>query len=284
MEQLKIKIKKSFFDISALILSATRKDYERFITLDSFKKLVLKITNKDVKNLDDLYQLQYCVIDSIQSDTKNCQIEQMHESFEYLKKHNIIGDSEYNKLVSLFDPEELSICDDEIDVEDELIIETKKPFKEIKSELDDLVNELKDIFNSNDFKEELQETTNYLANQKFSIGITGVMNAGKSTMLNALMGQEILGSAVVPETANLTIVKHGKPEANVFYWNKEEWNRIENSANEIDSIKEFVNETKKIFGDNLPNLIKEESHSEKVDINNLAAYTSAEASGKKNVT
>ncbi len=275
------KDKEEFFDISALILSATRKDYERFITLDSFKKLVLKITNKDVKNLDDLYQLQYCVIDSIQSDTKNCQIEQMHESFEYLKKHNIIGDSEYNKLVSLFDPEELSICDDEIDVEDELIIETKKPFKEIKSELDDLVNELKDIFNSNDFKEELQETTNYLANQKFSIGITGVMNAGKSTMLNALMGQEILGSAVVPETANLTIVKHGKPEANVFYWNKEEWNRIENSANEIDSIKEFVNETKKIFGDNLPNLIKEESHSEKVDINNLAAYTSAEASGKK---
>ena len=107
------------------------------------------------------------------------------------------------------------------------------------------------------------------------------MNAGKSTMLNALMGKEILGSAVVPETANLTIVKHGTPEANVFYWNKEEWNRIEQSGKQLESIKEFVHETKKIFGDEIHNYIHDDSYSEKVDINNLAAYTSAEASGKK---
>ncbi|WP_072680504.1 dynamin family protein [Arcobacter sp. LA11] len=275
------KDKEEFFDIASLILCATRKDYEKFITLNSFKKLVTKITNKDVKNLDELYQLQYCIIDAIENDTKNCQIEKMHESFEYLKKENIIKNSDYKKLVSLFDPEELAVCNDEMDVEDELIIEDRKPFKEARLELDDLILELRDVFNSKDFKEELIQTSNYLDNQKFSIGITGVMNAGKSTMLNALMGQEILGSAVVPETANLTIVKHGKPEANVFYWNKDEWNRIENTANEIDSIKEFVNETKNIFGEELTTLIKEESHSENVDINNLAAYTSAEASGKK---
>ncbi|XPV83177.1 MAG: hypothetical protein ACNI22_04635 [Halarcobacter sp.] len=84
------------------------------------------------------------------------------------------------------------------------------------------------------------------------------------------MGQEILGSAVVPETANLTIVKHGKPEANVFYWNKSEWDRIESSAKQIESIADFVKETKTIFKDELDNLIKEESVSEKVDINNLS--------------
>ena len=54
-------------------------------------------------------------------------------------------------------------------------------------------------------------------NQKFSIGITGVMNAGKSTMLNALMGKEILGSVVVPETANLTIVKHNQLIVQKFF-------------------------------------------------------------------
>ena len=275
------KDKDEFFDICALILCANRKDYERYIALDSFKKLVSKVTTKEVKNLDELYQLQYCLVDAIEKDTRNCQIEKMHESFEYLRKENIIETTAYNKLVSLFDPEELAVCDDEIEVLDEIEIEKKKPFKEAKLELDELVDELKEIFITNDFKEELENTSKYLSNQKFSIGITGVMNAGKSTMLNALMGQEILGSAVVPETANLTIVKYGKPEAKVFYWNKNEWDRIESSANEIESIKEFVKETKNIFGDELDELIKEDSHNEQVDINNLAAYTSAEASGKK---
>ncbi|PLY04507.1 MAG: ATP-binding protein [Arcobacter sp.] len=274
------KEKDEFFDIAALTLSASRKDYEKFITLDSFKKLISKITSKEVKNLEELHQLQYCIIDAIEKDTKNCQIEKMHEGFEYLNKQKIIKSSDYKKLISLFDPEELGLCD-EIDVHDEIRIDSTKPFKEARQELEELVNDLIDIFNTEDFKDELKNITNYLENQKFSIGITGVMNAGKSTMLNALMGQEILGSAVVPETANLTIVKHGTPKANVFFWNKEEWNRIENSSKEIESIKEFVLETKKIFGNQLENLIKEESHSEQVDINNLASYTSAEASGKK---
>ncbi|RXJ65708.1 ATP-binding protein [Halarcobacter ebronensis] len=275
------KEKEEFFDIAALALSATRKDYEKFISLDSFKKLISKISDKKVNTLDELYQLQLSIVNAIENDTKNCNIEKMHESFEYLKNENIIGHFEYNKLISLFDPKELASCDDEIAVEDELQVDDKKPFKEAKTELDELLYELKELFITDDFKKELNETSNYLSNQKFSIGITGVMNAGKSTMLNALMGQEILGSAVVPETANLTIVKYGKPEAKVFYWNKEEWERIEQSAKEIESIKEFVEETKSIFKDELTEIIKEESLTENVDVNNLAAYTSAEASGKK---
>lgn len=275
------KNKDEFFDIAALILSPRRKSYEKYISLDSFKKLISNITNKEVKTLDDLYQLQFCIIDTIISDTQNIDLERMHTSFEYLQNESILAESEYKILISLFDPDELKINDDDINSDESLETESKKPFKEAKTELDDLISELKDIFTTDDFKEELSQTNDYLANQKFSIGITGVMNAGKSTMLNALMGQEILGSAVVPETANLTIVKHGKPEANVFYWNKNEWDRIEQSGDTIESIKEFVTETKKIFGDDLKTLIKDESHSEQVDINNLAAYTSAEASGKK---
>ncbi len=274
------KHKDEFFEISALVLSATRKNYEKFISLASFKKLIANITNKEVKNLNELYQLQFCLIESIKEEIQNSHVQQLHDSFEYLLNNQIIIEQEYNKLISLFDPEELT-TNDEINVKDEITIDYKKPFKEARAELDELIIELNELFNTEDFKEELKETSHYLSNHKFSIGITGIMNAGKSTMLNALMGQEILGSAVIPETANLTIVKYGEPEAKVFYWNKDEWNRIEKAANEIESIKEFVNETKKIFGNELNNLIKEESLNEQVDINNLAAYTSAEASGKK---
>jgi len=272
----------SFFDIASLILSTNKKAYEKYSTLENFQKLVSQVTNKEVKSVDDLYQLQFCLIDAIKDDTKNSHIQAMHSSFKYLNKEKIIGSFEYNKLVSLFDPNELNLADEDSfnDFDDENN-EEKKPFNEAKIELETTINELEDLFTTKDFIDELKEAQTYLNNQKFSIGITGVMNAGKSTMLNALMGQELLGSAVVPETANLTIVKHGKPSANVFYWNKDEWNRIEKTAESIESIKEFVDETKKMFGDELNELIKEESVSQEVDVNQLALYTSAEASGKK---
>ena len=268
-----------FFDVSALILCASRKNYEKFISLKSFNDLISKVTNKEVKNLDDIYQLQHCLLDTLKVNTKNIHLEKLNHVFTYLLNENIIENSSYKILISLFDPEELTINDDIHN--EEILLEEKVPFKEAKINLESIVKDLKEIFNTEDFINELNEINDYLSNQKFSIGITGVMNAGKSTMLNALMGQEILGSAVVPETANLTIVKHGEPEANVFYWNKNEWDRIESSAKEIESIADFVKETKSIFKDELDNLIKEESVSEKVDINNLAKFTSAEASGKK---
>lgn len=274
------KSQDDFFDITALVLCATRKDYEKYISLDSFNELIAKVTNKEVKTLDDIYQLQHCLLDSLKVDTKNVHLEKLHKAFEYLKDENIIEKSSCKILISLFDPEELAE-NKEIDNLDNSSEKEKIPFKEAKSILENTINDLKKLFKTDDFVNELTNTQDYLGNQKFSIGITGVMNAGKSTMLNALMGQEILGSAVVPETANLTIVKHGKPEANVFYWNKNEWDRIESSAQQIESIADFVKETKSIFKNELDNLIKEDSVSEKVDINNLAKFTSAEASGKK---
>jgi len=272
------KDKDEFFDVAALALSATRKNYERFITLDSFKKLISHVTSKEVKTLDDLLQFQHCLVEAINYDTKKSHVQELHNAFEYLKKENIIEETDFKKLISLFDPDEII---DELSQEQAELSYTKKPFKEAKAELDILIDDLNTTFQTEDFKTELKNTKDYLDNQKFSIGITGVMNAGKSTMLNALMGQEILGSAVVPETANLTIVKHGKPSAKVFYWNRLEWEKIEKSSDEIESIKEFVEETKKLFGDKLGEIIKEESLNEDVDINNLASYTSAEASGKK---
>ncbi len=272
--------KDDFFKISALILSTTRKNYEKFIRLNSFKKLIFTITEKEIKKLDELYQLQFCLIKEIAEDTQKSHLQQLHNSFKYLLDNQIIIKQEYNKLISLFDSYELT-TNDEIDIKDEIIIDSKRPFKKRRAELDEIIIELNELFNTEDFKTELEEAKNYLLNQKFSIGITGIMNAGKSTMLNALMGQEILGSDVIPETANLTIIKHGEPAAKVFYWNKKEWNKIKTSAKEIETIKEFVEETEEIFGGALEDLIQEKSYSEKIDINNLVTYTSAKASAKK---
>jgi hypothetical protein len=260
----------NFFEIAALILVP-----------NSFKTLAEQISDKAPTTLDELNQLQHGLLDAISKETKKEDLEKLNASFEYLKNEEILETINYNKLLSLFDPSEVSCCDDEKESL-QITQESLKTFQENKKEIEELIADLKTTFNSQEFKNELEEVTQYINNQKFSIGITGVMNAGKSTMLNALMGKEILGSAVVPETANLTIVKYDtKSSAKVFFWNTKEWNTIVRSANELPSIADFVEETQKLFKEELNTYIKEESLSQEVDINNLALYTSAEKSGKK---
>ena len=44
----------------------------------------------------------------------------------------------------------------------------------------------------------------------FNIAVSGVINSGKSTLLNALLNKSVLGASNVPETINLTILKYSK--------------------------------------------------------------------------
>lgn len=214
------KNKADFFDIAALILSPTRKNAQNYIGLNSFKELTKQISDRVPHNLNDLLQLQYCLIEAITLDTQKEDLEKLNKAFIYLKEEGVLEEANYNKLFSLFEPSEVTYSKDDKEstqIKNQTTKE-RKSFHEHKEQLESLIAELKTLFNSAEFKEELDATQTYLNTQKFSIGITGVMNAGKSTMLNALMGKEILGSAVVPETANLTIVKYDEnPSANVFF-------------------------------------------------------------------
>ncbi|MGB5791637.1 dynamin family protein, partial [Poseidonibacter sp.] len=284
VEPIDTTINNETFSIYALILSASRKDYEKFLPLGSFVTLCRQINVKTPSNLSELNHLQHNIVESINEHKSKQYVDVLHESFDYLKETSILNFENYDKLISLFDHQELNVKYETLEETQSNISEdlNKSSFKDLKNSLENIVNELKEDSSNTTTINDLDEVTNYLNNQKFSIGITGVMNAGKSTMLNALMGREILGSAVVPETANLTIVKHNPSEnAKVFYWNKSEWDRIVKSAEQLESMRDYVNETNKIFGNELSSYIKEESRFDEVDINDLSSYTSAEASGKK---
>ncbi|MFA7083602.1 MAG: dynamin family protein [Arcobacteraceae bacterium] len=277
----KRKSHSDFFEIAALILAPTRKESHKFLALNSFKILAEQISDKAPTSWDELTQLQHGLLDAISKKMQKEDLIKLNASFEYLHQEEILDAINFSKLLSLFDPKEVTSSQEEKDpiAKTEVVLKT---FQENKHELETLINDLKNTFNSTEYKNELDDVTAYMNDQKFSIGITGVMNAGKSTMLNALMGKEILGSAVVPETANLTIVKHGfKSGAKVFFWNTKEWNAIVRSAGEIESIASFVQETQKLFKEDLNVYIQEQSQSQEVDINDLALYTSAEKSGKK---
>jgi predicted GTPase len=284
VEPIETKINEEIFTIFALIISATRKNYDKYLALTSFKTLCQQINVKSPSNNNELNHLQHNIVKKILSNKSKQNISILHASFEYLKNENILNNENYTKLISLFDYKELDLVEVETNISDESKDEdiNKSSFKELKATTEQLIAELKKDLHNQEILDELNTTSAYLNNQKFSIGITGVMNAGKSTMLNALMGREILGSAVVPETANLTIVKHNPTDnAKVYYWNQQEWDRILKSAEQLESMKDFVNETNRIFGDELKNYIKPVSRFDEVDINDLSSYTSAAASGKK---
>ncbi|MCD8541629.1 MAG: hypothetical protein LRY22_03280 [Aliarcobacter cryaerophilus] len=46
-------------------------------------------------------------------------------------------------------------------------------------------------------------------------------------------------------------------------------------------MRDFVDETNRVFGENLKNYVQETSRFDEVDINDLKSYTSAEHSAKK---
>lgn len=159
--------------------------------------------------------------------------------------------------------------------------------KALQSELDSLIKQLNTIGISNPTA--LSQIQQKSANQSFSIGITGVLSAGKSTFLNALLGREILGTSTIPETANLSILrpifenadkKDGnstKDFARVHFWSKQEWGGFENDLSDK-NMSEFVKSTKEAFGNELESLL--EQGSKDIDLGELRDYTSANSSTK----
>ena len=105
------------------------------------------------------------------------------------------------------------------------------------------------------------------------------MNAGKSTMLNALLQKEILGTAIIPETANLSVIKYAKEEyAKVIYWNEAQWQTFKD---EDMGTNEWVKESEEHFKEQLQAYIKTPSVEQKIPLTDLIYYTSANLSDKK---
>jgi len=282
VEPIDTNVTNDIFSIYALILSTTRKNCDKFLPLTSFKTYCQQLNVKTPSNISELNHLQHNIVENILGIKSKEYIDTLHESFEYLKNAEILNSDDFKKLISLFDHKELDINNENSTSNKKIKEQAKSSFKILKPILENIIKEIQSLTNNENTINELAQTNDYLNNQKFSIGITGVMNAGKSTMLNALMGKEILGSAVVPETANLTVVKHNINEkAKVFYWNTQEWEKIEKAALELESMRDYVNETLSIFGDELNSYVQKESRYDEIDIKDLSLYTSAEAEGKK---
>lgn len=197
-------------DIATIILSANPSNYDRFVALNSFKDIFLKL-NLEL-NKYSIQLMQIGILNAIKdSEIKK---EEIQKKIEVLSKNNIITFKEFQFINNFLINIELLYKK-----EDDIVIENLIFHKNIAT-LNTICNELKDYKH---FENRLQIAYENANNSKFFIAVTGVVNAGKSSALNALIGKDILGVSNVPETANLSVITYSENDfITVNFWDSDE--------------------------------------------------------------
>ncbi|BDB65856.1 hypothetical protein Hc94105_0035 [Helicobacter cinaedi] len=156
-----------------------------------------------------------------------------------------------------------------------------KHLKEFHTQFHTLFELLTPLLSKDSLLQAMDKNLAKLQEQRFCIGITGVLSAGKSTFLNALLGQEVLGTSSVPETANLSVLRYGEtPRARVHFWSKEQWEDLESQGAYDTHLQAFVKESKEHFKDKLQDFITSPKYTKDIELNELSAYTSANHTSK----
>ncbi|TLD93031.1 ATP-binding protein [Helicobacter magdeburgensis] len=156
-----------------------------------------------------------------------------------------------------------------------------KHLKEFHAKFHTLFELLTPLLSKDSLLQAMDKNLAKLQEQRFCIGITGVLSAGKSTFLNALLGQEVLGTSSVPETANLSILRYGEtPRARVHFWSKEQWEDLESQGAYDAHLQAFVKESREHFKDKLQDFITSPKYTKDIELNELSAYTSANHTSK----
>lgn len=108
--------------------------------------------------------------------------------------------------------------------------------------------EIADKLNLNNISLTSQEVLRKVESSSFSIAVVGEFKRGKSSLINALLGQDILPTNILPTTATLNRIKYGiEPQIQIHFKN----GKIENI--ESDKLSQYVTkltpESKKIAAD-----------------------------------
>ena len=270
-----------FCDSVAIILIINPQNLAQIATLEESQKLLNNLFTKVTFTKENIQKTQKTILSYlIKMGDKQINAE-ITKRLDLLRKEEIVSYDVSRRIISLVALiEEKKI--EKISLHVEQAKEGENFYQSSLEKLITAVKNLKQCVEDANVQERLDAIPERLANQRFSIGITGVMNAGKSTMLNALLGQEVLGTSVVPETANLTVINYAKePYAMVNFWNAKEWQKIEEGAHVLKSMEAFVQESKAHFKEAFNSFVTENGRSERIDISELANYTSAKHSDKK---
>ncbi len=201
----------------AVLLAADANNFDRFMALKEFRDILHALGLKA-----DIYSLQCAQLGAINA-LKSAKISKskLLAALEILQTENIISAAHFSRLAAF-----LHSLSANLSAGNEQEGANFKKSDVFHQKIDALNDICERILSLNPHAHVANAATK--ARQKahdleFNVAVTGVINAGKSTLLNALLGKKILGASNVPETINLTVLKYSpEPFAKVNFWSKAE--------------------------------------------------------------
>jgi len=106
-----------------------------------------------------------------------------------------------------------------------------------------------------DLNKQIENFLQYSAEAEVHIALVGAIKAGKSSLINALLEQDLASVSVTPETASLTKFRsssNAKNSIKVSFYSEFEWNNLWKSAEE-NKAAVFINDYKKLNADEIKN-------------------------------
>lgn len=137
-----------------------------------------------------------------------------------------------------------------------------------------LLNELRreEYFNlsSNFFENINNDIRNYIesaVNPTYQIAIVGAIKAGKSTLINTLIGDDLASVSVTPETATLTKFRYSeKNYVKIKFYTNDEWNKIWENAKKKEATQ-FLTEYKELNSESVKESLLGKEEQEKIFFN-----------------
>ncbi|WP_288545659.1 dynamin family protein [uncultured Helicobacter sp.] len=252
----------------AIILSTYQDNFSIYIKNPIFKAILASLTtpesNPKPHTLESLQSLQSQILLCTDINELNA----LKPFFLRLSASELLDSQCAQNLIDIFEQHALN---------KESKPQTQLNLTALDNELESIQAQIAELQIESHFLQQIKSIIQKAKDKHFSIGVTGVLSAGKSTFLNALLGEEILGTSTIPETANLTILKYDTQKyATIHFWTQQEWSELQESTNPL--IQDFVKESRVIFQDELETLLQESTR--QITLDAISLYTSANAKPK----